>query len=662
MKYLFYTLYQSGGAGLSNLIMSAEAGVILAHLTDRFLVIDGNTTPLANLVSYGDRVDNTRPSRVTDLIDLPVPWAEPGSVDLQSLESLELTDRHLSDVAFYFPRTLDLSSADARSFARGRDHWLTVSDELDRIPVLRLSEEPMTPGGERTQRRNLGFYSYLYYLDAATRRSVYRTLARMRPKPAFAELASRVAADIGSFNAVHLRRGDFKVTFGVTTLDRQPWEAIEALDQTFSRQDTLVILTDERDDPFFRDIKLAYPRHVFIDTHILDAYGAEFAALPQTDSVCLAYLSQLVAAESTDFIGTMTSTFTALIQRYRANRGKDEPFRFLWNELPEAGARTERGRHAFSDCVRLEAGVMVEESEGPYSWNRVDQRISPAWMREWPESFLTPDTLATGRLATVGTAGAGATSGRSGAIGGSVAYVTFENLSLAVRARDAATLRHAGLTATRRRAANVIGDIEITAAEGRYTVAQDGRDAGDAKTERTLCDLVMRTLVTRLARARPWHSWLRGAAFTRTNRMLVIAGDLGDDNDSLIEFLPQVGWTLVGEGAIAIRAKDFVVLPLSLSSRQSGAPTERSAEPTPVTHLVVSARQLHGPDTLEPLAPAAAVLALMRASLDFDVNHDKTVERLCRLVERQPVAQLSLSRADQASRLFLREKDRQRNP
>ena len=57
----------------------------------------------------------------------------------------------------------------------------------------------------------------------------------------------------------------------------------------------------------------------------------------------LAYLSQLVAAESKEFIGTMTSTFTALIQRYRGNRGKREVFRYLWNELPDSNAQLERG-------------------------------------------------------------------------------------------------------------------------------------------------------------------------------------------------------------------------------------------------------------------------------------------------------------------------------
>ena len=54
----------------------------------------------------------------------------------------------------------------------------------------------------------------------------------------------------------------------------------------------------------------------------------------------------------------------------------------------DEGARVERGSHAVSDCVPMERGVMVEEYLGPYSWNRFNPRINPAWMREWPEAFL----------------------------------------------------------------------------------------------------------------------------------------------------------------------------------------------------------------------------------------------------------------------------------
>ncbi|MEM1182620.1 MAG: hypothetical protein AAGM22_30015, partial [Acidobacteriota bacterium] len=293
MRYLLYTNYESGNSGLSNGIMSIEVGVGLAFLTNRFLVLEGNVSPPANIVSYGGRVDTENPSRVTDLIDLPIPWAESGEVDLGGLDAQELTDEHLGQLVLYFPSTLDVGSEDARHFARGRTTWVHPHRDLADIPVLKLTETPTAPRGER-HRSNLSFYGYAFYLDDEHRRSLYRVYDRMRPKRELAELARRVASDLGRFNAVHLRRGDFKLTYGVTTLDRQPWEAIEAMDRLFSRDEQLVILTDERDDPFFTEIRAAYPQHIFIDHHILDHYGDAFQGLPTRDSLTLAYLSQLV--------------------------------------------------------------------------------------------------------------------------------------------------------------------------------------------------------------------------------------------------------------------------------------------------------------------------------------------------------------------------------
>jgi hypothetical protein len=667
MRHLFYTNYQSGQAGLSNAIMSIEIGVVLAHLTNRFLVLDGNRPPPANLVAYDGRVHNDRPSRVTDLIDIPVPWGEPESIELERpLDSLELTDRSLSDLAFYFPQTLDLASEDARSFARGRDHWVTITEELDRIPVLRLSEEPLVPPQPPRQhhRNNLGFYSYQFYLNDETRRSVYRLLGRMRAKEAFAELAKRVAGDIGSFNAVHMRRGDFKVTYGVTTLDRQSWEAVEALDQVFDRKDPLVIVTDEREDPFFREITLAYPHHFFIDWHILDAYETEFAQLPQTDSLSLAYLSQLVAAESTSFMGTMTSTFTSIIQRYRGNSGKDEPFRFLWNELPEPDAPIARGRHAVSHCVALDRGVMVEEREGPYSWNRVSQRINPAWMREWPESFLTQPTLTTGILPrpsaaptpSVRTDALDARRGAASLQAASVVYLTFENLQIAIRSADADILYGAGPSFGARPgepAGNVIADLEVISRGDRAAVLRDGQCLGEAGDAAQLGELVKTLAVPVFTNARRQHSWLRGAGFARAGRAMVVAGDLGGADDSVVEALQAEGWELLERGVIAIRIHDRVVLPFGASTRPEGAAGGRRIQ-TPLAGLVVATQRLDARDLIAPLSPAVAVVTLIETSLDYRTDPDRAVERLCRLVEQQPVAQLSFSRAKQAARLLSR--------
>ena len=116
------------------------------------------------------------------------------------------------------------------------------------------------------------------------------------------------------------------------------------MDHHFRRDAPLVLLTDEMSDPFFTDIRRNYPNSLFLDQFILDNYRKDFLDLPCHDSIALAFLGQLIASESQDFIGSMTSTYTSLIQRYRGNSGKVEPFKFLWNELPDSDMKLERGR------------------------------------------------------------------------------------------------------------------------------------------------------------------------------------------------------------------------------------------------------------------------------------------------------------------------------
>ncbi len=660
MRQLVYTNYESGHSGLSNGIMSIEVGVALAFLTNRFLVLEGNLSPPANVVSYGGRVSNDQPSRVTDLLDLPVPWGEPADVEMDNgLPSRELTDRHLSEVVFYAPDSLDVTSADARAFARGRTTWLSTG-EFSEVPILKLTEDPVVLEQGR-KRTNLSFYSYSFYLDDETRRSLYRVLERMRPKPALAELAGRVAADLGEFNAVHLRRGDFKVTYGVTTLDRQPWEAIEAMDHHFRRDDTLVLVTDERDDPFFDEITAAYPHHVFIDHHILDEYGDTFDEMPCRDSISLAYLSQLVAAESKDFIGTMTSTFTSIIQRYRANRGREEPFKFFWNELPDPEDRLERGRHPISECVPLDRGVMIEELDGPYSWNRYSQRLAPSWMREWPESFLTEEVLATGArpgrsstpsaryLADVG----------AGQVGLSRVYLPFEGVRVAIQpgsARLALKLVEGFAIRNEPALTNVFAELEVTevgadgdtAADGSRALLVNGHQALTASTDLEMLRAIKRHLVQLLNFARPRHAWLEASAFSRDGKALVVVGDLGDEDDHLPDALCSSGWDLLWDDVIPIHPADRRVLPFARTSWPKGARARTTSEPAPLGAVVLAAQRLKTRDGIVRLSPSVAVAELLAYCLDFRHDRKRAVERLCQMVEKATVYQLSFSSAERA--------------
>ena len=645
MRCLFYTNYQSGHSGLSNGIMSIEVGVVLAFLTNRFLVLDGNVSPPANVVGYGDRVDNNHPSRITDLIDIPVAWSEPDQVELAHLRSRELSDVHLGRAAFYVPGTVDPNSADAESFANGRTRWLSASGALADIPVLRVTED----NNREHPRYNLSYYSYFFYLDDETRRSVYRMLQRMQPKRQLAELGQRVAADLGSFNAVHLRRGDFKVTYGVTTLDRQPWEAIEVLDHHFRRQDTLVILTDERDDPFFDEIKAAYPHHVFIDHHILDEYGRDFEALPHRDSVALAYLSQLVAAESNDFIGTMTSTFTAITQRYRGNRGKPELFKFLWNEIPERGDRLERGRHPVSECIPLDRGIMVEESSGPYAWNRYSARIAANWMREWPESFLTPEVLETGKRNTAAIA-------RTPPIlqiqsECSQVEVTFEGLSVILRCRvPCLTTRLGESFGSRPNAAaeNVIDEFEIDERDGLYRVLRAGNEVVTAGNYEELARMLKLQVAPLFVDARRRHVWLEGFSFCRAARAVVLVGDLGTENDWLPDALCCNGWELLWDDVVPIRIEDCTVTPFGRSTWPRGAALRIDRASYPLSGLIVTEYRLHQRDRLVPLSPSVGVAELIGKCIDFRSDRERAVQRLCRLVEKKRVGMLSFSSAERA--------------
>jgi len=645
MRYLYYTSYQSGRSGLSNGIMSVEIGTVLAFLTNRFLVLAGNVSPPANVVSYGGRVDNDHRSRITDLIDIPVAWSEPDQVELGHLRRRELSDVHLGQAAFYIPGTVDIHSADAESFANGRKRWLSANGPLEDIPLLCVTEDYDRPN----HRYNLSYYSYFFYLDDETRRSVYRMLQRMQPKRELAELARRVAADLGSFDAVHLRRGDFKVTYGVTTLDRQPWEAIEVLDHHFKRQDTLVIVTDERDDPFFDEIKAAYPHHVFVDHHVLDQYGKDFDALPHRDSVSLAYLSQLIAAESQDFIGTMTSTFSAIIQRYRGNRGKPEPFKFLWNELPEEEDRVERGRHPVSECIPLDRGIMVEESSGPYSWNRYNSRIAANWMREWPESFLTREVLETGKRNT-GTAAATVPILQIRSEPAQVG-VAFEGLSVTLRSKVPRLTTKLGEAFGARPdapAGNVIAELDIDESDGVYRIVQGGREVATADQYTELARAIKLHVVPFFVQARRRHVWLEGFAFRRSGRAVVLVGDLGRENDWLPDALCSSGWELLCDDVVPIRVGDSTVTPFGRSTWPRGAAVRIDRSPCPLSGLIVTQYKLQQRDRLVPLSPSVGVAELIGKCVDFRTDRQRAVQRLCKLVEARRVGLLSFSRAERA--------------
>lgn len=676
MKSILYTVYQNGSAGLSNLVMSLELGVVLSALTDRLLILKGNKTPQANVVQYDGIITNAYPSRVTDLIDLGVPWLDLESMNPHAFVPQEICENPAFESVFYFPDNLSLQSDDFRSFASQRSSFITVGDDLQHVPVLSFS------GGGSDM---LCYYSSFFYLDASAQMQAHDALRRMRPKPEYAAFAARIVESLGSFNAVHMRRGDFKQTFGVTTLERMPAEAIEALDHHFARNECLVILTDEAADPFFDEIRRAYPHHVFLDHYILENFGAAFADLPAHDSIALAYISQLVASRSQDFIGTMTSTFTALIQRMRGNLGKDEPFKFLWNEVPSPDDIIERGRHTIGNEIPLEKGIMVEQRAGPYTWNRFNERLNSAWMREWPESFLDEKAMvarARGREKIVSRPhdSAAASDAPKKTDGGCYTIAFLEDT--VVSSSDSAAITRSvsklfslmGLPSGSPPAGPPAGEVRIEEFGAQPILLVDGKKIAQSATGAGLLRRSYREVVRLFIHRHPELIWLHAGCVSSPDGAIVFPGSWGRGKSTLVLELCQQGCAFLSDDIVPLDPLAGTAIPFpgtpqvrpgshkvlsrdQLSSLAKQAvpldPANVAVAPQSVSRIVLPHFQAGATASLAPLSPAQALGELLENCLSFVNNDDASIQALCKMVENLPVHRLTFGDASDVAKLLI---------
>ena len=325
MKYLIYPLYNYGHCGWSNAVMSLDCGVALANLTNRVLVIKGNQSPPANLIGHKELTNQYR-ANVTDLYDIPTPWIELDQFELIGIDQsskIELTSRPLYDIVFYLPEDLDTTTNDFVSFANNRkkENFVTYRKEHQDQVIIEL-----------TNKTTLANYSYIFYLQDEWKKKFSKVMSRMVPKKPYLDFADTICKKLGKFNAMHIRLGDFRVTYGVTTKLRTAKDVLKALDNHFSPDDTLVICTDEsQNTDFFNPILDVYKNSIFIDLMILQnpEISKNFFDLPYHDDMALALVSQLVAANSMDFIGSMTSTYSAMIQRMRGIKRKKGGFQIF---------------------------------------------------------------------------------------------------------------------------------------------------------------------------------------------------------------------------------------------------------------------------------------------------------------------------------------------
>jgi hypothetical protein len=194
-------------------------------------------------------------------------------------------------------------------------------------------------------------------------------------------LADRIARSLGRFNAVHLRRGDFRYAGLTPRAGRVTGDEVARnLAGRLDAGERLVVCTDTSSEhDWFAPLRAHFRDVVFLDRLLLDGaeWRAELRALPHHDDAVLGLLTQLVAAQADCFVGTLFSSFTALIQRMRGFDGRDARFLFSYSDWDPRLV-------PYADCEFTPVG------DGPYSWNRVLYPLMPgqvSWFRDWPEAF-----------------------------------------------------------------------------------------------------------------------------------------------------------------------------------------------------------------------------------------------------------------------------------
>lgn len=347
---------------LSNVRMGAEIATALAFLSGRRLSLpfDQPVPPAPQSSIPPDQ--QGRSATLLDLFELPVEivhtdeWAEIGD---RPTEVFDWGD--IGHAVCTIDGEVDLTDPQLVEFANGRTRFVRVPTSVS--PII------------ETRSRLLSFYSYFFHGRPATLRRLHALIRGVRPRRAFIELGATIAAGLGPFNALHLRRSD--LTIGIPAYgDVTPDDVAVNLASILPGDELLVICSEVNPaDALFDPIRRRFPRIAFANDLILRDHRRGFFSLPRHEDNALGLVTQEIAIRAAGFVGTIGSTFTAMIQRQRLLRDPNERFRFTADFTPDGPVFVN--------------GEFVDIADGSYSWNRIAYAMSPdvlAWFREWPEA------------------------------------------------------------------------------------------------------------------------------------------------------------------------------------------------------------------------------------------------------------------------------------
>jgi hypothetical protein len=344
MGNIFYQLYQP--CGLFNQITSVELAVGLSNRYNKQLLFYNiSNPPDANY--NNSRVPiysaNYKYSNRTHLIDSNVfpnilnflNWDNKDSNFFINdiVHNFTNEDLKIENLMKYYSVNSETYSTEEEKFSEGRERL-----DLNNYNNIHL-------------KKTLGYYSRFFFNRES---SLDKSLASVRFKSEYYELAEKIALSIGLFNGAHFRLTDHKGMFDPDS---------NILDSGISQIDSglpIVMCTDQPDSELIKNSSYNY---LLLDDYILNNFYKEFREFKFKEEVSFGILNNLVMHYSQEFIGSPGSTYTGYIHR-GLNQKRDIQWRIFGEE-----------EHL---------------QDGPYSWNGYTNRdsLTKQWWKEWKESRI----------------------------------------------------------------------------------------------------------------------------------------------------------------------------------------------------------------------------------------------------------------------------------
>ena len=343
MKILHYHIYNKGNVGMCNILMSLENALIIAKLTNREKIV---------FYLEGKKISNSKKS-IFELYDI----------------NFNIEVVYETDVELNIPK-LKYSLGGSLFYYKDYPNKNFINE---RVNLLDLSDYESLEEFGTLDDNTLSFYSYLFYLGDR-RGEINEWLKRsLPPKNKYLSIVNDITDKHCSivYNSVHIRRGDYLEVSGIQ--DKKILDFLDRLKNNFAYNIQLLVHTDENDKDYFLELTKNYNNLIFID----DIIRLEYSSLDRSE---VGLISLLIASHSNNFVGTMMSTFTSFIQRYRLYNNKIEEFKFLYPQ---------------NYSIKLDRfGRFFREPYCEYIWGSTyipkDLKDSSYWFREWEGSYKQP--------------------------------------------------------------------------------------------------------------------------------------------------------------------------------------------------------------------------------------------------------------------------------